>query len=218
MGAILSCAEERERRRSLEVAIDAVRGGKLVVTPTDTLYGIGADAFNRQAVADLLAAKRRGPDYPVPVLVGSWSTIAGLVSRQTDEMTALVKAFWPGGLSLVVEQAPSLPWDLGDSRGTVMLRMPNHPVALQLLREVGPMAVSSANLHGQQPPTSAQAARQQLGDAVEVYLDAGPAQLGEASTIVDLAHGRPRVLRAGAVATADVARVLGVAAEELERD
>lgn len=142
MGAILSCAEERERRRSLEVAIDAVRDGKLVVTPTDTLYGIGADAFNRQAVADLLAAKRRGPDYPVPVLVGSWSTIAGLVSRQTDEMTALVKAFWPGGLSLVVEQAPSLPWDLGDSRGTVMLRMPNHPVALQLLREVGPMAVS----------------------------------------------------------------------------
>src|SRR5699024_7696373 len=156
---------------------------------------IGADAFDSTAVAALLAAKGRGRDMPVGVLVGSWHTIEGLVVAVPDSARRLIRAFWPGALSLVVRQAPSLQWDLGDGRGTVMLRMPLHPVAIELLREVGPMAVSSANASGQSPAVDAGAARHQLGDLVDVYLDAGPSVQQAASTIVDLTEGMPRIDR-----------------------
>ncbi|KQB86355.1 L-threonylcarbamoyladenylate synthase [Corynebacterium lowii] len=215
MGAIASCMDARTRAQVIASAAQSAKAGNLVVMPTDTLYGIGADAFNNEAVAALLAAKKRGPDYPVPVLVGSWDTIAGLTSSLSDSARTLVEAFWPGGLSLVVPQAPSLPWNLGDTHGSVMLRMPNHPVALQLLREVGPMAVSSANLHGHQPPVTAQEAQRQLGDAVETYLDAGRATVGEPSTIVDLTAVTPKILREGAVSAEAIAEVLGLGAAEI---
>src|SRR5690242_2469495 len=147
--------------------------------PTDTVYGIGADAFNSAAVSALLSAKGRGRDMPVGVLVGSWHTIEGLVYTMPDGARDLIRAFWPGALSLVVNQAPSLQWDLGDARGTVMLRMPLHPVAIELLREVGPMAVSSANISGRPPAVDAEEARRQLGDRVQVYLDAGQSARSE---------------------------------------
>lgn len=215
MGAVVSCMDARTRSSVIAAAARSAREGRLVVLPTDTLYGIGADAFNNDAVAALLAAKRRGPDHPVPVLVGSWDTTAGLVASMTDTLRTLVEAFWPGGLSLVVPQAPSLPWNLGDTNGTVMLRMPNHPVALQLLREVGPMAVSSANLHGHQPPTTAGEAQRQLGEAVDTYLDAGRATVGEPSTIVDLTGAAPRILREGAIGAERIAEVLGLDPDEV---
>jgi L-threonylcarbamoyladenylate synthase len=151
----------------------------------------------------------------VPVLVGSWHTIDGLVFSVRPQARELIRAFWPGGLSLVVQQAPSLAWDLGDTRGTVMLRMPLHPVALELLREVGPLAVSSANVSGQPPAKTAPEARDQLGDLVGVYLDGGPAEHAVASTIVDLTADQPRILRVGAVPVADIAEVLGMSPEAL---
>lgn len=215
MGAVVSCMDARTRSSVIAAAARSAREGRLVVLPTDTLYGIGADAFNNDAVAALLAAKRRGPDHPVPVLVGSWDTTAGLVASMTDTLRTLVEAFWPGGLSLVVPQAPSLPWNLGDTNGTVMVRMPNHPVALQLLSEVGPMAVSSANLHGHQPPTTAGEAQRQLGEAVDTYLDAGRATVGEPSTIVDLIGAAPRILREGAIGAERIAEVLGLDPNEV---
>jgi len=144
------------------------------VLPTDTVYGIGADAFDNDAVAALLSAKGRGRDMPVPVLVGSWHTIDGLVYTVPHSARELIQAFWPGALSLVVRQAPSLQWDLGDAHGTVMLRMPLHPVAIELLREVGPMAVSSANISGRPASVTVDDARNQLGDLVEVYLMEDP--------------------------------------------
>ncbi|ANS29704.1 tRNA threonylcarbamoyl adenosine modification protein (Sua5/YciO/YrdC/YwlC family) [Rhodococcus percolatus] len=199
----------------MSAAKNALKAGRLVVLPTDTLYGIGADAFDSEAVAALLRAKGRGRDMPVPVLVGSWNTIDGLVYSVRPQTRDLIRAFWPGGLSLVVEQAPSLAWDLGDTRGTVMLRMPLHPVALELLREVGPLAVSSANVSGQPPATTVEEAREQLGGSASVYLDGGRAEQGQASTIVDLTGATPRILREGAVPTGDVADVLGVTAESL---
>jgi L-threonylcarbamoyladenylate synthase len=122
----------------------------------------------------------------------------------------LVRAFWPGALSLVIRHAPSLQWDLGDARGTVMLRMPLHPVAIELLREVGPMAVSSANVSGRAPAVDADEARRQLGDLVEVYLDAGPSTQQAASTILDLTGSAPRILRPGPVSAVDIAAVLGL--------
>ncbi|MCZ9309046.1 L-threonylcarbamoyladenylate synthase [Corynebacterium uberis] len=216
MAQIANCLDAASRAASIPAAARAVAAGELVVLPTDTVYGLGADAFNNQAVAQLLATKRRGPDFPVPVLVGSWDTVQGLVAHYSPTLRTLVEAFWPGGLSVVVAQAPSLPWDLGDTRGTVMVRMPNHPVAVELLRQTGPMAVSSANLHGMAAPTSVESARQQLGDAVSVYLDGGEATIGQPSTIVDLSGDQPRVLRSGAVSAERIAEVLDIPVAALE--
>lgn len=218
MSRIYRCDEEDSRARGIAEAVDAVRGGRLVVLPTDTVYGLGCDAFNNDAVASLLVTKRRGPDMPVPVLVGSWDTIQGLVREYSPQAKALVEAFWPGGLSIVVPEAPSLPWNLGDTRGTVMLRMPLHPVAIELLRQTGPMAVSSANLSGQAPPTTAVNAKQQLGSAVPVYLDGGTSPVGEPSSIVDLAGPTPRLLREGAVTVERLAQALDIDEEALRGD
>ncbi len=195
----LSTADPFERESAIGTAARAVTAGQLVVMPTDTLYGLGVDAFDAVAVAALLDAKGRGRSMPVPVLVGSWETIEGLVSWVPTRVQTLIEAFWPGGLTLVVEHAPSLQWDLGDSRGTVAIRMPLHPVALALLAETGPMAVSSANKSGHPPAATIAEAEEQLGEVVSVYLDGGPIEAATPSTIVDVTGEVPRVLRAGAV-------------------
>ncbi|GAA3688180.1 L-threonylcarbamoyladenylate synthase [Gordonia hankookensis] len=208
MSTVFDCNDPEGRAAGIRAAVGAAKAGRLVVLPTDTLYGIGCEAFDSEAVAALLAAKGRGRDMPVPVLVGSWHTIDGLVLSVSTAARDLVEAFWPGGLSLVVEQAPSLAWDLGDTNGSVMLRMPLHPVAIELLREVGPMAVSSANVSGQQPSTTVDEARDQLGESVSVYLDGGTAAEAQPSTIVDLTGPTPRILREGAVSIDAIAEVL----------
>ena len=211
------CLDPQRREEGIRAAADAVRVGRCVVLPTDTVYGIGCDAFNNDAVATLLATKHRGPDMPVPVLVGSWVTIQGLVREFTETAKTLVEAFWPGGLSIVVPEAPSLPWNLGDTRGTVLLRMPNQPLALELLQETGPMAVSSANISGNPPATTAAQARQQFGDAVGLYLDGGEAEVGKPSTIVDLSGPAPVILREGAISAERIGEVLGLDPESLRR-
>jgi tRNA threonylcarbamoyl adenosine modification protein (Sua5/YciO/YrdC/YwlC family) len=188
-----------ERADGIAAAVDAVRRGQLIVMPTDTVYGLGADAFDSRAVADLLAAKGRGRDMPVPVLIGSWRTLDGLIMSVSPTTRSLIEAFWPGGLTLVVEHAPSLAWDLGDAYGTVAVRMPLHPVALDILAETGPMAVSSANATGLPPAPTAEEAQAQLGYQVEVYLEAGEAGAQVPSTIVDVTRPVPRVVRLGAV-------------------
>jgi tRNA threonylcarbamoyl adenosine modification protein (Sua5/YciO/YrdC/YwlC family) len=193
------CGDPDVRVDAIRSAAHAVSTGELVVLPTDTVYGLGADAFDTVAVGDLLRVKGRGRDMPVPVLVGSWSTIDGLVSVVDARTRDLIEAFWPGGLTLVVNHAPSLTWDLGESGGTVAVRMPLHPVAIELLEDTGPMAVSSANRHGQPAAQTAAEARAQLGDDVAVYLEDGQALGGVASTIVDVTAGRPRILRLGAI-------------------
>lgn len=210
MSAVYDCSRPESRAEGLAAAVSAVRSSRLVVLPTDTVYGIGADAFDAGAVRSLLRAKHRGPDMPVGVLVGSWSTVDGLVLGMPPQARALVEAFWPGDLSLVLPHAPSLQWDLGSTRGTVMLRMPLHPVALELLREVGPMAVSSANVSGRPPASTAQEAQDQLGESVSVYLDGGPSGEPVPSSIVDLTGSEPVLLREGAVSAAAVSEVLGV--------
>jgi L-threonylcarbamoyladenylate synthase len=215
MTETFDCADADQRPAGIASAVSALKGSRLVVLPTDTVYGIGADAFDGAAVAALLAAKGRGRDMPVPVLVGSWHTIDGLVYSVPPSARELIRAFWPGALSLVVRQAPSLQWDLGDANGTVMLRMPLHPVAIELLREVGPMAVSSANVSGRPAAVTAADARNQLGDLVEVYLEAGPSARQAASTIVDLTGTQPRVLREGPITAEAIAEVLGIDADSL---
>lgn len=215
MSTVYDCNQPDSRSVGLNAARGSLKAGRLVVVPTDTLYGLAADAFDGSAVAALLRAKGRGRDMPVPVLVGSWTTIDGLVTSVRPEARELIRSFWPGGLSLVVHAAPSLAWDLGDTRGTVMLRMPLHPVILELLREVGPLAVSSANVSGQPPATTVVEARAQLGESASVYLDGGPTEHGVASTIVDLTGNRPRIIREGAVSAEAIAEVLGDDPERL---
>jgi tRNA threonylcarbamoyl adenosine modification protein (Sua5/YciO/YrdC/YwlC family) len=193
------CSNPDERAAGIDAAVTAVRGGRLVVLPTDTVYGVGADAFAPGAVDILLAAKGRGRDMPSPVLIGRRDTLSGLVTVLPPWASELADAFWPGALTLVLRHVPSLSWDLGETRGTVAVRMPLHPLALELLAETGPMAVSSANRSGSPPATTAAEAEAQLGGAVAVYLDGGPCGEPVPSTIVDCTGSAPRVLRAGAV-------------------
>jgi tRNA threonylcarbamoyl adenosine modification protein (Sua5/YciO/YrdC/YwlC family) len=193
------CRSLADRDAGIAAAVEAVKNGELVVLPTDTVYGIGADAFTPYAVKALLDAKGRTPQMPPPVLVGSRHTLDGLVISLPAVARDLVDAFWPGALTVVLEHAPSLQWDLGDTAGTVAVRMPLHPVALEVLRETGPMAVSSANKTGQPPAVTAEEAREQLGYAVRVYLEAGPCPDPVPSTIVDVTGDVPRVLRDGAI-------------------
>lgn len=199
MAVFFDCRDPDIRVDAVKTAAHSVSTGELVVLPTDTVYGLGADAFTPEAVARLLEVKGRQRDMPVPVLVGSWSTIDGLVTNVDTQARNLIEAFWPGGLTLVVRHAPTLRWDLGDAEGTVAIRMPLHPVAIELLEATGPMAVSSANRHAQPPAQTAAQAREQLGDDVAVYLEDGPAAGGVASTIVDLTGDTPRILRLGAI-------------------
>ncbi len=196
---VYDCADPLRRAAGLAAAERTIAAGELVVLPTDTVYGIAADAFSPHAVARLLAAKRRGRDMPVPVLVGSWNTLDGLVDHVPAQVDALRCAFWPGGLTLVVRHALSLAWDLGDADGTVAVRMPLHPVAIELLARTGPLAVSSANVSGRSPAVAAAEALSQFGDDVSVYLDGGTSADPLPSTIVDCTVTPPRLLRAGAV-------------------
>lgn len=205
MSARYDCADAQQREAGLVAAVTAVQHGDLVVLPTDTVYGIGADAFTPSAVSALLTAKGRGRNVPPPVLVGSVRAASALVESLGPFGQDLIDEFWPGPLTLVFRSSPTLKWDLGDTRGTVAVRMPLHPVALDLLRRSGPMAVSSANKHGRPAATTADDAREQFGAAVSVYLDAGSCADSVPSTIVDLTGSVPRVLRSGAV-TADQLR------------
>jgi len=199
---------DEEREVAVEAAALAVQQGELVVLPTDTVYGIGADAFDPAAVRGLLAAKGRGRDMPPPVLISSATTLDALAVRVPGYARALVEAFWPGPLTLVCHQQSSLLWDLGDTRGTVAVRMPDHEVARAILERTGPLAVSSANKTGQPAATDADQAVEMLGDDVSVVVDAGESPGAAASTIVDVTGDQGRVLRRGALTLEQLNEVL----------
>ncbi|GEL99353.1 L-threonylcarbamoyladenylate synthase [Cellulomonas terrae] len=184
---------------ALDEAVNVLSRGGLVVLPTDTVYGIAADAFTPPAVQALLDAKGRGRQMPPPVLIGDVRTLDGLATDVPEGARALAEAFWPGGLTLIVRAQPSLAWDLGETRGTVALRVPDHETARALLRRTGPLAVSSANRTGSPAAVTAQDAYDQLGDSVAVYLDGGDAPGQVASTIVDATGPTLRLVRAGAI-------------------
>jgi L-threonylcarbamoyladenylate synthase len=198
-----NCSTDDQRALGLEHAQRAISEKKCVVFPTDTVYGIAADAFSPQAVTMLLVSKGRSRTMPPPVLIPRINALDGLATDVPADARKLAEAFWPGGLTLILHAQPSLDWDLGETKGTVALRMPADDIAQELLTLTGPLAVSSANRTGQAPAQTAAAAREQLADSVEVYLEGGfrPAE-GEAavpSTIVDATGPRLRVVRNGAV-------------------
>jgi L-threonylcarbamoyladenylate synthase len=210
MSARYDCADAQQREAGISAALTTIQAGGLVVLPTDTVYGLGADAFSPQAVAGLLAAKGRSRNMPPPVLVGSVRAASALAESLGAFGQDLIDEFWPGPLTLVFRASPTLRWDLGDTNGTVAIRMPLHPVALELLRRTGPLAVSSANTTGFPATTTATEAESQLGDSVSVYLDGGPCADSVPSTIVDLTGSVPRVLRSGAVSIDQLRKVATV--------
>ncbi|GAB2920160.1 L-threonylcarbamoyladenylate synthase [Nonomuraea fastidiosa] len=214
MGRRFDCSDPDQRQIGLMEAAAAVRRGDLLVLPTDTVYGIGADAFTPEAVAKLLEAKGRGRDMPPPVLVGTVRAATALVDDLGPYGQDLIDAFWPGPLTLICKANRALSWDLGDTKGTVAVRMPLHPVALDLLKETGPMAVSSANRSGSPAATTVAEAEEQLGDAVEVYLDGGKSTDNTPSTILDLTTAVPRLLRRGAIPVEKLRGIIGYVATD----
>ena len=207
---ILPATDPESYPQVIEQAQQALDQGEVIVLPTDTVYGIGADAFNPDAVAKLLSAKGRGRHMPPPVLVGSQEVLDALAIEVSPEARALAQAFWPGGLTLILQAQPSLAWDLGETQGTVALRMPDHPFTLQLLGKTGPLAVSSANRTGYPAATSAAMAQEQLGDSVSLYLDCGPSAGSTASTIVDGTGSELFVVRPGVISTEELNQVAPV--------
>ncbi len=192
---------------AIAAATEAVREGECIVLPTDTVYGIGADAFSSDAVRGLLEAKGRGRDMPPPVLIADAAVLRSLTDELSDETLAVAEAFWPGPLTLILPLQPELGLDLGDLGNTIAVRVPDHDFTRELLRATGPLAVSSANTTGNPAAGSITEAVEQLGESVAVYLDGGPASGPVPSTIVDLT-GEPRILRAGRIAAAELSRYL----------
>ncbi len=213
MTDLFNCQVPAELLSGMRLARSAIGRGELVVIPTDTVYGIAADAFNPAAVARLLAAKGRSRQSPPPVLIAGMATLDALAESVSEPVRLLAEAFWPGGLTLIVQARQSLVWDLGDTHGTVALRMPSDPIALDLLAEVGPLAVSSANLTGEPAAMSADEARASLGESVSVYLSGGQTS-SAVSSIVDASgyDGTPgsiRIVRHGIIDEARIRAVIG---------
>ena len=214
MAQVFDCSDSSQLLTAARAARQAIGRGELVVLPTDTVYGLAADAFSPEAVQRLLDAKGRGRQSPPPVLVPNTATLAALAAEVPAAAAALAEAFWPGPLTIVLLANPSLSWDLGDTGGTVALRIPDHELTLELLRETGPLVVSSANLTGEPAARTAAEARRMLGDAVAVYLEAGESPGdGTASTIVDGTGldgdgGTLRILREGGVSREAIAELL----------
>ena len=213
MASIYDCSAEAELLAGMRLARTAIGRGELVVIPTDTVYGLAADAFNPAAVQRLLDAKGRGRHAPPPVLIPGIPTLDALAESVPDEVHALVAAFWPGGLTIILPARQSLAWDLGETKGTVALRMPDNRIARELLSETGPLAVSSANVTGEPAATNVLGAERMLGDSVRVYLDDG---LGGAvpSTIVDatslgLPEGKLRIVRTGIISAEQIREIVG---------
>ncbi len=225
---IYDCSLDTDLLTGMRLAKVSIGRSELVVLPTDTVYGLAADAFSPEGVRALLAAKGRGPQSPPPVLIGTVQTLHALAEDVPDVANRLAETFWPGALTMILKSQSSLTWDLGETKGTVALRMPDHKIALALLQETGPLAVSSANLTGQPAATTCQKAEQYLGESVAVYLDGGNSPKGEASTIIDLTDlvdsidgdgkittsGKIKIVRRGALSAEKIRSIAGDLLEE----
>lgn len=222
MAKVFDCSVDTDLLTGMRLAKVALQRNELAVIPTDTVYGLAADAFSPSGVQALLDAKGRTAQSPPPVLIGNLDTLNALADFVPEIARKLAETFWPGALTMIFRAQPALTWELGETKGTVALRMPDHKIALALLAETGPLAVSSANLTGQPAATTCQQAVDYLGDSVQVYLDAGNSPKGEASTILDMTgiteeivdgevkvEGKVRIVRMGALKKAQIKSIVG---------
>ncbi|MFP5225570.1 MAG: L-threonylcarbamoyladenylate synthase [Actinomycetota bacterium] len=185
---------------ALVAAVGAVRAGGVIVVPTDTVYGIAANAFDPQATREIFRIKRRPRSLPLPVLVSRPRQAWALCSIVPDAATALASAFWPGALTMILPANTELEWDLGDGGDTLAVRMPHHPELLSLLERTGPLACTSANITGEPTGQTISEIADRL-DGVALYLDGGASTLDQGSTIVDLTGVEPKIIREGPIGT-----------------
>lgn len=189
--------------KTIQIAAQTVKKGGVIVYPTDTVYGLGCDPFNREAVKRIFTIKGERTK-PLPILASSIKE-AEKIAHITEQAQKIAEKFWPGPLTLILLKKPSLLDAVTCGLDSVGVRVPNHPVALELIREAGGLLVgTSANKSGEKPPQTAAEAASQIGDEVDLILDGGFAPLGESSTIVDLVMGTPRILRHGPVEVDEV--------------
>lgn len=194
---------------ALDEAAGALRRGGLVAFPTETFYGLGANAMNRGAVARAFQVKGRPESKPLLVLVDSIKMAESLALEVSDLARRLMAAYWPGALTLVFKAAPELPAELTGGTSTIGIRLPGHPLALALVRATGfPVTAPSANPSGAEPPTTAEAVRRYFDGQIDLILDGGPTPGGHPSTVLDVSTSPPRLLRAGAL---DVSEFLALA-------
>ena len=211
---IFSCDDPKQREGGVQAAVKAVRAGELILLPTDTIYGIGADPFNTGAVESLRSVKGMAPSIPLPILVGNWNAFEAVVQGVDAPVRTLIEAFWPGPLTLVTRQTETLSWNIGGSASIVQVRMPDHAVALDVLNESGPIAVSGATRTRLGPIATVAEAEEQFGELVSVYLDDG--RLGHSvSTIVDCTGSVMRVRRKGSISIDELQQVVPSLVEDL---
>ena len=202
----IPCADGAHRDRAVTAALAAVRRGDLVIIPTESVYAVATDAFSRRGVDAVRDVKGYDTQVPLPVMVGARSTVAGIAARVPDDARVLMEAFWPGPLTLLLTPQPTLAWDLPPD-APLAVRMPLHPVALALLRQSGPLVVTSANQPGMPAPADVDDAIEQVGAAASLALDAGSLDdTALPSTIVDVSGGAPRVVRLGAIGIEELER------------
>jgi L-threonylcarbamoyladenylate synthase len=207
----IECADGAHRDRAVAAALAAVRRGDLVVMPTESSYALVTDAFSARGLDRLRDAKGYDDRVPLPVMVGARATVAGIANGVSDDARALMDAFWPGPLTLMLNAQPTLSWSLSTDT-PVSVRMPLHPMALALLSAAGPLVATTANIPGLPAPTDVDDALGQLGDTVAIALDAGDLSDPDAlpSTVIDMTQDPPRVMRVGALDVSEVERVCHV--------
>ena len=200
---------DAERQRGIVAAKAALMRGDCVVIPTDTVYGIAANPFVPKGISNLLTAKQRNQGMPVPVLVPNLDAALALSYQVSDVAKLIMEKFWPGAITLITKAHPTLRWELGNSDGTVALRIPLQRTALELLTETGPLGVTSANLSGKSAAANIQDAQLQFGNSVSVYLDSGETPGDLASTIIDATGAQLRVIRAGVISISKIVEITG---------
>lgn len=201
---------EKPDSATIKLAADAIRRGELVVFPTETVYGLAADALNDDAVRQVFEAKRREENQPLPVQIARLDNLNQVSSDISKNAELLGKRFWPGPLTMVVKKNEAISDLVCGGLDTVGVRVPDHPVALALLKELGsPIVATSANLSGHKPPQNADEAVEQLGDNVSVVLDSGESEIGVASTVIDVTVDPPKILRLGTISREQILEVIG---------
>lgn len=207
---ILKVDPDNPDSKAIRTAADAIRAGQLVIFPTETVYGLAADAMNENAVKSVLDAKGRVDKQPLPVQVASLDAVSQAAEFVPVNVKPLAELYWPGPLTLVLVKNASLPKIVTGGRETIGVRVPDHPVALALAKAVGsPIIATSANLSGDRPPTNAEDAVKEVGRSAAVVLDGGESRLGSSSTVVDVTVTPARVLRRGSISVDDIRKVLG---------
>ncbi len=208
MSSLIRVNSQRPEESAVKRAAQLIKCGGVIVYPTDTLYGLGANALNPQAVLRIFKIKDRSPDQPLPVVVSNLKMAEQLASVD-DKARKLIAAFWPGALTLVMPKKPTIPSAVAGGGNSIGLRAPNHPVPLAIIREANlPLVATSANKHGAPSPVEAEEALKQIGEEVDLILDCGHVG-GQSSTVIDLTKAKPLIVRCGPVTQEMIEKVIG---------